>query len=208
MNEADLRDQIVETGAALYARGYTHGSTGNISVALRSRLAADADQLVSGTARSGAALAHARADGRLISGDPPSKEAFLHLAIYQERTGLGAVVHLHATYSTAVSAACRRRSGRRAAAADRLLRHAYRTPAAGALSPAGRRRPGRGGAHCRPRVSRRAARQSRPGGGRRSGCRGDRSVEELEETAKLFLILRGSKVRLLTDEQVAALNPS
>ena len=33
------------------------------------------------------------------------------------------------------------------------------------------------------------------------------AIEELEETAKLFLILRGSKVRLLTDEQVAALNP-
>jgi hypothetical protein len=29
----------------------------------------------------------------------------------------------------------------------------------------------------------------------------------LEETAKLFLLLRGSKVRLLTDEQVAALKP-
>jgi 3-dehydro-4-phosphotetronate decarboxylase len=33
------------------------------------------------------------------------------------------------------------------------------------------------------------------------------AIEELEETAKLFLLLRGSKVRLLTDEQVAALKP-
>jgi ribulose-5-phosphate 4-epimerase/fuculose-1-phosphate aldolase len=34
------------------------------------------------------------------------------------------------------------------------------------------------------------------------------AIEELEETAKVFLILRGSKVRLLTEEQVAALKPA
>ena len=34
------------------------------------------------------------------------------------------------------------------------------------------------------------------------------AMEELEETAKLFLLLRGSNVRLLTDRQVAALKPS
>jgi ribulose-5-phosphate 4-epimerase/fuculose-1-phosphate aldolase len=34
------------------------------------------------------------------------------------------------------------------------------------------------------------------------------AIEELEETAKLFLLLRGSNVRLLTDEQVAALKPA
>ena len=34
------------------------------------------------------------------------------------------------------------------------------------------------------------------------------AIEELEETAKLFLLLRGSKVRLLSDEQVAALEAS
>jgi ribulose-5-phosphate 4-epimerase/fuculose-1-phosphate aldolase len=34
------------------------------------------------------------------------------------------------------------------------------------------------------------------------------AIEELEETAKLFPLLRGSKVRLLTDEQVAALKPA
>ena len=42
-------------------------------------------------------------DGRLLSGDPPSKEAPLHLAMYRERTAAGAVVHLHSTYSAAVS---------------------------------------------------------------------------------------------------------
>jgi ribulose-5-phosphate 4-epimerase/fuculose-1-phosphate aldolase len=34
------------------------------------------------------------------------------------------------------------------------------------------------------------------------------AIEELEETAKLFLLLRGSNVRLLTETQVAALKPA
>ncbi len=42
-------------------------------------------------------------DGSLISGDPPSKEAFLHLTIYQERPSAQAVVHLHSPYAVAVS---------------------------------------------------------------------------------------------------------
>jgi hypothetical protein len=42
-------------------------------------------------------------DGRLISGDAPTKESFLHLAMYGEREKAGAVVHLHSTHSVAVS---------------------------------------------------------------------------------------------------------
>jgi ribulose-5-phosphate 4-epimerase/fuculose-1-phosphate aldolase len=34
------------------------------------------------------------------------------------------------------------------------------------------------------------------------------AIEELEETAKLYLILRGSRIRPLTEEQVRALKPS
>jgi ribulose-5-phosphate 4-epimerase/fuculose-1-phosphate aldolase len=34
------------------------------------------------------------------------------------------------------------------------------------------------------------------------------AIEELEETAKLFLLLRGSNMRLLTEAQVAALKPA
>ena len=42
-------------------------------------------------------------NGKLISGDAPSKESFLHLAMYQERERNQAVIHLHATHSVAVS---------------------------------------------------------------------------------------------------------
>ena len=41
--------------------------------------------------------------GRHVSGDAPTKETFLHLAMYEQRTRSHAVVHLHSTYSTAVS---------------------------------------------------------------------------------------------------------
>jgi ribulose-5-phosphate 4-epimerase/fuculose-1-phosphate aldolase len=39
----------------------------------------------------------------LVSGDPPTKEKFLHVVMYQERPKARAVVHLHATHSVAVS---------------------------------------------------------------------------------------------------------
>ena len=42
-------------------------------------------------------------EGRLVSGDPPTKESFLHRVMYEERPTTGAVVHLHSTYSVAVS---------------------------------------------------------------------------------------------------------
>src|SRR3546814_6818989 len=40
--------------------------------------------------------------GKWVDGDKPTKETFLHLAMYRERQA-GAVVHLHATHSVAVS---------------------------------------------------------------------------------------------------------
>lgn len=97
-----MREQICELGASLYSRGYTHGSTGNISV--RSELGwlvtptnaclgrLDPDQL--------SVIGH---DGRLISGPQPTKEVPLHLAMYRTRKNTGAVVHLHSCHSVAVS---------------------------------------------------------------------------------------------------------
>jgi ribulose-5-phosphate 4-epimerase/fuculose-1-phosphate aldolase len=42
-------------------------------------------------------------DGNLLSGEKPSKEAFLHLAMYRKRPQSGAIVHLHSTFAAAVS---------------------------------------------------------------------------------------------------------
>ncbi|WP_029064084.1 3-oxo-tetronate 4-phosphate decarboxylase [Labrenzia sp. DG1229] len=100
--EATLRDEIVEVGYALFSRGYTHGSTGNISVPLED------GWLVTPTGTSLGSLDPGRLSklnlgGKLVSGDQPTKEAFLHRSIYEKRKSAGAVVHLHSTHSVALS---------------------------------------------------------------------------------------------------------
>jgi len=103
MTEDALRERIAAVSRSLFERGLTHGSTGNVSARL-----ADGRWLVTPTGSSLGSLEPARislldTDGRLLAGDPPSKEAFLHRAMYRERPRTGAVVHLHATHSVAVS---------------------------------------------------------------------------------------------------------
>ena len=78
------------------------GSSGNISVRL------DDGWLLTPTNSclgrlDPALIAKLDSDGNHVSGDPPSKESFLHRAVYEERAGAGAIVHLHSTHSVAVS---------------------------------------------------------------------------------------------------------
>ena len=102
MNETAARDAIVDRGRSLHERGYAHGSSGNLSVRVADGI------LVTPTGSSLGRLDPARIskvdpDGRTLSGDPPSKEAFLHLAVYARRPTAGAIVHLHCTCAVAVS---------------------------------------------------------------------------------------------------------
>jgi len=48
-------------------------------------------------------ISHLTADFHLLSGDRPTKEIPLHSAFFDTRRETGAVVHLHATYSVALS---------------------------------------------------------------------------------------------------------
>jgi len=103
MTDTALRDQICELARSLFDRGLTHGSTGNISARTE-----DGGLLVSPTGTSFGRLDPARlsrfdGQGRLIGGDPPTKEMPLHSAFYETRSTAGAVVHLHATHSVALS---------------------------------------------------------------------------------------------------------
>jgi len=102
MNESRLREQISLFGKSLFDRGLTMGSSGNISVRVD-----DGWLLTPTNACLGrldpAAIAKLDHDGTHISGDPPSKEGFLHHAVYEQRPGAGAIVHLHSTHSVAVS---------------------------------------------------------------------------------------------------------
>lgn len=103
MSESATREAICLLGKSLFDRGYTHGSSGNISVRLE-----DGSFLVTPTNVSMGqldpqALSHLDAQGRLIEGPRPTKEVPLHDAMYRTRAKCGAVVHLHSTHSTAVS---------------------------------------------------------------------------------------------------------
>ena len=96
------RELIVGLGKSMFDRGLTHGSSGNISVRV------DDGWLMTPTNSNlgrldPAAISLLDSQGKLVSGDEPTKEAFLHFEMYRNRQDSGAVVHLHATHSVAVS---------------------------------------------------------------------------------------------------------
>lgn len=98
-----LREQICMLAKSMFDRGLTGGSTGNISART-----ADGGLLVSPTGAcfgrlDPARLSHFSPDGGLIGGDQPTKEMPLHAAFYDTRSSAGAVVHLHAFHSVALS---------------------------------------------------------------------------------------------------------
>ncbi|MFN4130308.1 MAG: 3-oxo-tetronate 4-phosphate decarboxylase [Paracoccaceae bacterium] len=200
-----IRDEICRVGASLFDRGLTAGSSGNISVRLP-----DGGWLMTPTNASLGALDPARlsrldATGRLLSGDAPTKEAFLHLSMYGERKDAGAVVHLHSCHATAVSilrdvdaqdvlpaltAYYVMRVGRLPlvpyfAPGDPDLAHAVRALA---------------GAHHAVLLANHG-----PVVAGTSLANAQYATEELEETARLFLLLQNQTLRLLTPDQVADL---
>ena len=101
--EAELRERICLLAKSMFDRGLTRGSTGNISARTE-----DGGLLVSPTGTSLGRLDPGRlsrfdASGRLVDGDPPTKEMPLHTAFYDTRPQTGAVVHLHSIHSVAWS---------------------------------------------------------------------------------------------------------
>ncbi|MEZ0168236.1 3-oxo-tetronate 4-phosphate decarboxylase [Microvirga sp. TS319] len=101
--ESKLREAICRFGRSLFERGLTAGSSGNISTRLD-----DGGWLTTPTNSSLGFLDPARlsrldSEGRLLSGDAPTKELPLHAALYATRQDAGAIVHLHSTHSVAVS---------------------------------------------------------------------------------------------------------
>ena len=103
MTESELRDAICAHGRLLYGRGHCVGSAGNISVRLP-----DGAVLMTPTNSCLGRLDPERiskldASWRHVSGDKPSKEVFMHRAVLGSRPEAGAVVHLHSTHATAIS---------------------------------------------------------------------------------------------------------
>src|SRR3954464_9331203 len=202
MTETRIREEICRLGRSLFERGLTPGSSGNISVRL-----GDGGWLVTPTNASLGALDPARisrlgADHRLISGDAPTKEIPLHAALYETRGAARAIVHLHSTHSVALSMLPEIDPR---AALPPMTPYYLMKCGATALLPY--YRPGD------PAV----ADAIRGLAGKYSSVllanhgpvvTGDSleaavfAMEELEETAKLYLLLRGLNPRYLTPAQV------
>ena len=204
MTETELRERIVFHGRSLFDRGLAAGSSGNISARL------DDGWLLTPTESCLGALDPARLSkldwtGKLLSGDAPSKEAFLHRAVYAERGSANAIVHLHATYSAAVSCmdgidpqnCLPPLTAYFVMKIGRLPLVPYHRPGDVALADA-----------IRELARTHSALLLANHGPIVSAASLDAAIyatEELEETAKLFLLLRDAPVRTLTEAQIAEL---
>ncbi len=203
MTETALREDICRTAKSIFDRGLTHGSTGNVSAKL-----ADGWLLTPTGASLGnldpARLSKLDWNGRLISGDAPSKENFLHLAMYEERgaTNIGAVVHLHSTHSVAVSVlddvnpddVLPPITAYYVMRVGSLPLVPYFAPGDLQLADAVRRFAGKHHALL-------LANHGPVVAGSSLSAALD-ATEELEETAKLFLLLQGRRIRTLSAPQI------
>jgi ribulose-5-phosphate 4-epimerase/fuculose-1-phosphate aldolase len=204
MSDAKLREDVVSYGRSLFQRGLTFGSSGNIS------LRTDDGWLMTPTnialdRLDPAGLSKLDDSGRHVGGDPPTKESFLHLAMYRERAKARAVVHLHSTHSVAVSCLAH------VDAKDVLPPiTAYYVMRVGTLPLIPYYPPGDltladavgalAGKHHAVLLANHG-----PVVAGSSLSAAVNAIEELEETARLYLMLRQEKTRWLTPEQVAEL---
>jgi len=203
----ELRNAIVAQARSLFDRGLSPGTSGNISARTYD------GYLMTPTGSSFDALEPDRisqldAAGRHVDGDPPTNESPLHLAMYEQRPDARAIVHLHSTYAVAV-----------ACLADvdpndvlppltpyyvmqvgRLPLVPYARPGDEALADAVRARAVDSHALLLANHGPIVAGPSIVD----AAC----AIEEIEETAKLVLLLRGAPTRLLTREQLAQLRTS
>lgn len=200
-----LREQIVVYGRSLFDRGLTMGSSGNISVRLE-----DGGWLMTPTNAclgrlDPAQLARLDASGELVDGDAPTKESFLHMAMYDERPQSGAIVHLHSTHSVAVSClpeidpcdCIPPLTAYYVMRVGKLPLVPYHMPGDPALAGAVR---GLAGKHSAVLLANHG-----PVVAGKSLEAAVYATEELEETAKLYLLLRGQNPRLLSPQQIADL---
>ena len=202
MKESHLREQICLLAKSMFDRGLTGGSTGNISARTE-----DGGLLVSPTGTSFGRLDPGRlsrfdAVGTFLGGDAPTKEMPLHSAFYDTRSTAGAVVHLHSCHSVAWSMMP-------VANADDFL-----PP----LTPYGIMKLGRvkllpfflpGDPAMGDAVRGLAGKRSAvmlanhgpvvAGSDVEAACN---AVEEMEETARLAMLMRGIDARMLSDAQV------
>jgi ribulose-5-phosphate 4-epimerase/fuculose-1-phosphate aldolase len=206
MKESKLREEICWFGKSMFDRGLTAGSSGNISARTE-----DGAWLMTPTNSclgrlDPATLSKVDTKGNLISGEKQTKEAFLHLSMYSERPSAGAIVHLHSTHSVAVSVLADVDTHEPippitayyVMKIGKLALLPYYAPGDLSLANA-----------VREVAARHHAVLLANHGPIVAGKDLETAVyatEELEETAKLYLMLRGNKLRILTPGQVEELH--
>ena len=203
-DEADARQRLVALGRSLHQRGLAPGTSGNLSVRL------DDGYLLTPTGASLGWLNPRRLSrlylaGRPSGGDPPTKEAPLHLAVYDRRPDAGAVAHLHSTHAVAVACLAGLDptdvlpplTAYYVMRVGRLPLVPYHPPGAPELA----------GAVATLAADHHALLLANHGPvvAGRDLDEAVNAIEELEETARLHLLLEGRATRPLTAEQVVAL---
>ena len=204
MTESQLREQLVMFGQSLYQRGYAHGSSGNLSARLPDGLLVTPTNSCLGRLDP-ARISRLDREGRHVSGDAPSKEGFLHLAMYQERPSAQGIVHLHCTHCVALSCLEHERTddllppitAYYVMRIRRLPLVPYFRPGDRALAEAVREKARKHHAvllaNHGPVVAGKSLEDA------------VYNAEEMEETAKLFFLLQGHRTRLLDAAKIADL---
>jgi ribulose-5-phosphate 4-epimerase/fuculose-1-phosphate aldolase len=110
VTENEAREEICRVGQSLFARGYVHASAGNISVQLDEQ--AGGGYLITPTDAclgflDPARLARLDPEGNQLSGDRASKTIVLHRRIYSAsaKTPMvaGCIIHTHSTHCVALT---------------------------------------------------------------------------------------------------------
>ncbi len=202
--ETKLRERMVAIGRSLYQRGLSPGSSGNISTRLEDGWLLTPTNSCLGELDP-ANLSKLDWNGNLVSGAKPSKEYFLHLAMYQKRPQSGAIVHLHSSYAAAVSCL----DGLDPASCippitPYFVMRVGQLPLLPYFRPGDKALATEIGKH----ADKRAAVLLANHGPVVSGNDLDSAmyaIEELEETSKLMLLLHGQKIRVLEKPQIQEL---
>lgn len=205
--ERELRTSIVKWGRSLFERGFTVGSSGNISVRLEDGYLATPTNSCMGFLDPDR-LSRLDNQGAHIDGDKPTKELPLHLGFYRGRPAAQAIVHLHSTFATALS----------------CLADVDAQDAIPAITPYVVMRVGRvpvltytrpGSADIEPIIRTHAPNHAAVllanHGPVVAGTSLEGAVfaaEELEETARLVVLTKRMRVRRLSAEQIAELDAS
>jgi ribulose-5-phosphate 4-epimerase/fuculose-1-phosphate aldolase len=204
MSESKTREHIVRLSKSLFDRGFSVGSAGNISAAVEDGILMTPTNSCLGFLDP-ARISKLDHNGDHLSGDKPSKEIFLHRAFYETRRRTGAVVHLHSTYATALS--CLSDTDPEDCIPP-LTPYVVMRVGRVRLIPYVRPGDEKAGDLIRALRGAYAAVLLANHGPVVTGKDIESAVyasEELEETAKLLVMLRGAPVRMLTNDNVQEL---